>query len=50
METTVDALNQPSAKGFFAIVVSGVVDENFIDSIVVREKIFREVTKHKNLD
>lgn len=42
VDTALDTVNQPSSKGFFAIIVAGVVDEHFIDSLVVREKIFRE--------
>jgi len=39
--TTQENLLAPTKHGFYAITVTGIVDENFVDSLLMREKIFR---------
>lgn len=36
-----DNLLTPTRLGFYAIVVTSIVDENFVDSLLMREKVFR---------
>lgn len=42
VESALETVDSPTHKGFFAVIISSIVDEHFVDSLVVREKIFRE--------
>ncbi|XP_055715702.1 protein cereblon-like isoform X2 [Phlebotomus papatasi] len=42
IETAVESLDFPTKDGFYAIILPNVISESFVNSLLMREKIFRE--------